>query len=52
MLLLSPVFFYLVYNELRNVYGWRCDAFSGHFHCVQVCFCNLVFVCESSVFLS
>jgi len=24
----------LVYNELYNVYGWDCNAFSGHFHCV------------------
>jgi len=28
--------------SLHNVYGWHCNAFSGHFHCVLVCFCNLV----------
>jgi len=24
----------LVYSELHNVYGWHCNVFSGHFHCV------------------
>jgi len=25
---------FLVYNELHYVYGWHCNVFSGHFHCV------------------
>ena len=39
-------------NELHIVHGWHCKEFSGHFNCVQVQLCNLVFFCESSVFLS
>jgi len=33
----------LAYNELHSVCRWHCNAVSGHFHCVQVCFSNLVF---------
>ena len=40
----------LVYNELHNVCGWHCNACSGHFHCVQVCFCNLVSFLVNLVF--
>jgi len=46
-LLLSPVFFVSVWfpmslHKTINVYGWHCNPFSGHFHCVLVCFCNPV----------
>jgi len=38
VMLLSLIFFYLWFTRsctIINVYGWHCNASSGHFHCVQ-----------------
>ena len=42
----------LVFNEFAKCLwlALQWNAFSGHFHCVLVCFCIVVFFCESSVF--
>ena len=44
----------LVYNDLHNVYwlALKHIFWAYSIHCVKVCFCDLVFFCESSIFLS